>query len=256
MSHLDTLALPDLSDDAFLGEALHVLQPRRGYRAGLDAVLLAASAQIPDGSRVLDVGAGVGVVALCVAHRCPSLEITLVERDPQLAELARRNVERNGLCARLRVIQADVSQPLASSPELLALAESFDWVLSNPPYHASAAGTAASDALKAASHAMPAGGLERWLQFMASMVRPSGTMGIVHKADALDEILFACRRRFGGLNVVPVHPRAEAMANRVIVSGTRGSRAPMKILPGVILHGEDGRFLPAIDAVLRQGDKL
>lgn len=249
-------ALDDVSDDAFLGDALRVLQPRRGYRAGLDAVLLAASLVGLENANVLDVGSGVGVVALCLAHHMPALTVTLVERDPGLADLARKNVERNGMSDRLSVIEADVTQALANSPALHARAESFDVVVSNPPFHDELAGTAAPNPLKAVAHAMPAGNLERWLQFMASMARPSGAMHLIHRADALDEILAACGRRFGHVAVRPIHPRADAQASRVIVTGTKGSRAPPRILPGLVLHAEDGGFQEPIEAVLRRGAAL
>ena len=107
--------------------------------------------------RILDVGAGVGVVGLSVARRVADASVTLVEREPKLAELARGNVERNGLATRVRVIVADVSRRLEDLPELEADAESFDHVLANPPYNAEGAGTVSADALKAAANVMPGG---------------------------------------------------------------------------------------------------
>jgi FkbM family methyltransferase len=104
------------TDDAFLGGALQMLQPQNSYRAGLDAVLLAAAASILPGAgaRVLDVGAGVGVVGLAVARRVADAHVTLVERDPQLAALACANIARNQLADRASLIEADVSRPWAS----------------------------------------------------------------------------------------------------------------------------------------------
>ena len=111
------------TDDAFLGGVLQILQPRTGYRAGLDAVLLAAAAPIVSGkaAHVLDVGAGTGVVGLAVARRIADAHVTLVERDPQLAALAHANIVRNRLSERARLIQADVSQSLWASAQSSAL---------------------------------------------------------------------------------------------------------------------------------------
>ena len=247
-----------VTDDAFLGGGLRILQPKDGYRAGVDAVLLAASASAKAGrrERVLDVGAGVGVVGLAVARRIADAEVVLVERDPRLAELARANIERNGLSQRVRVIEADVEQPLGGQPALVALAESFDHVLANPPFHTQGRGTAAADTTKAAANAMAEGSLIDWSRFLAAMARPSGTAAVIHKAEALAALLAACEGRFGALKVLPIHPRQEAAAIRVIVHGIKGSRAPLCLLPQLTLHGDDNAFRPEIERVLRGGAGL
>ncbi len=204
---------PTTTDDAFLGGALQVLQPQSGYRAGLDAVLLAAAATAGPGTRMLDVGAGVGVVGLAVARRIPDAHVTLVERDPLLADLARANIDRNGLSDRVRLIKADVAQPLGELAELDALAETFDCVLANPPYHAHGRGTAARDAIKANANAMAEGDLDRWVRFMTAMARPGGRAILIHKAEALPELIAACNGRFGELLLV-ADPAARRSARR------------------------------------------
>ena len=244
------------SDDAFLGGRLRIFQPGNGYRAGLDGILLAATVQASAGARVLDVGAGVGVVGLCVAHRLPGVHVTLIERDARLAALARRNVERNGFSARACVVEADVLQPLGASPELAAAAESFDHVVSNPPFLVEGRGTASGDPIKARANAMPEGALDRWARFMAAMLRPAGRIAMIHRAEALPEIFPALAGRFGGAVILPLHARAGEPAFRVLVAAVKGSRAPMELRPGLTLHKADGSFRPAIAAVLRDGAEL
>jgi tRNA1(Val) A37 N6-methylase TrmN6 len=252
------VANPGTSDDAFLGGALNILQPLAGYRAGLDAVLLAAAVPVEEGrgQLVLDVGAGAGVVGLAVARRVADARVTLVERDPGLAGLARANIARNGLSARVRVVEGDVTRPLRELAGLATEAESFDHVLANPPFHAEGRGTAAGDALKAAGHAMPEGNLERWVRFMAAMARPSGTATVIHRAEALGEILEALAGRFGGILVLPVHPRDDKPASRVLVQATKGSRAPLCLLPALVLHDPDQGFRLPVEAILRRGAAL
>jgi tRNA1(Val) A37 N6-methylase TrmN6 len=246
------------TDDAFLGGALQVLQPQDGYRAGLDAVLLAAAAPIEEGCTgcVLDVGAGVGVVGLAVAHRVNDAAVVLVERDPDLVALARANVERNDLSGRVRVVEADVTRPLRELSGLAPLAETFDHVLANPPFHAEGRGTPAGDALKAAGHAMPEGNLDRWVRFMAAMAKPGGTATLIHRAEALGDLLPALSSRFGAIDVFPIHPRDGEPASRVLVQGTKGSRAPLQLLPGLVLHNPDHGFRPELEAILRRGAPL
>src|SRR5918992_814526 len=109
-----------LSEDAFLGGAVTALQPVGGDRAGLDAVLLAAAGSAPAAAseRVLDVGAGVGVVGMCIAARVDNAHVTLLEIEPSLARIARENVARNGLEGRLDVIAADIGATARSHAAL------------------------------------------------------------------------------------------------------------------------------------------
>jgi tRNA1(Val) A37 N6-methylase TrmN6 len=244
------------TEDVFLGGGLSILQPKSGYRAGLDAVLLAAAAPARDGDLVLDAGAGVGVVGLAVARRVPYARVVLVERDSSLAALARRNVEHNDLSERVHVIDADLAGPLAEAAELHAAAESFHHVLANPPFHVEGRGTAAAEPIKAGAHAMPSGDLQRWARFMASMARPGGTATMIHRADALGRILAVLDGRFGAAHVLPIHPRAGEPASRVLVQATKGSRAPLQLRPGLILHNADNSFRPEAEAILRHGAAL
>jgi tRNA1(Val) A37 N6-methylase TrmN6 len=245
-----------LTEDAFLGGALTILQPKAGYRAGLDAVLLAAALRAGANERVLDAGSGVGVAGLAAARRLPEVEVMLVEQDPHLAEIARRNIARNGMSGRARAIAADVTQPLGACAELHALAERFDHVLANPPYIVEGRGTAASHATKAAAHAMPSGDLDRWMRFAASMLRPGGTVTLIHRAEALAEVLAALEGRFGDARVLPVHPFAGNPASRILVRATKASRAPLVLHSPIILHEADRSFRADIDAVLRRGAAL
>ena len=197
-----------------------------------------------------------GVVGLAAARRLPGIEVTLVERDPQFAALARDNVARNGLGTRARVIVADVTRPLQELPDLSGFAESFDHALANPPYNIEAHGTLAAEPLKAAANAMPAGALDRWIRFAAAMLRPAGSLTLIHRPDALAGLLAALCGRFGGVVLLPVHPRAGAPASRLLARAVKGSRAPLELRPGLVLHDAGHGFRPRIEAILRHGAAL
>jgi tRNA1(Val) A37 N6-methylase TrmN6 len=243
-----------VSEDAFLGGALRVLQPVGGYRAGIDAVLLAAAAPVNAAAaeRVLDLGAGVGVVGLCIAARVSETRITLLEFEPRLAGIARENVARNGLEHRVEVISADIVAPARTHAELGLHPGTFTHVVANPPFHVHGRGRLAPDPLKAGAHSMPTGGLERWVQVMARLAGSGGSATLIHRAAALRELLASLEGRFGALKVLPIYPRAGAPAVRVLVQGCKGSRAPLSLRPGLILHGHDNRFLPGVEEILRR----
>ncbi|MGI9475842.1 MAG: tRNA1(Val) (adenine(37)-N6)-methyltransferase [Hyphomicrobiaceae bacterium] len=244
--------------DAFLGGALCMHQPRQGYRAGLDAVLLAASVEAPTSGReqrLLDVGAGVGVVALCAAVRLPGLSVTLVEQSAALCALAEQNIAENSLGGRAGVVRRDIVQPGAASCDQ-PVDNSFDVVASNPPFYDTARHRPSPHALKAASHAMPDAGLDAWVRFMARMTKAGGTAIMIHRTDHLPAMLGAFQRRFGALTLLPLHPRHGEPASRVILRGVKGSRAPLVLCKGICLHGPDNRFTPEIDKVLKTPSPL
>lgn len=246
------------TDDLFLGGALTIRQPRHGYRAGTDAVLLAATLapETSDRGPVLDVGAGVGVIGLCVARRCPSARAVLLERDPGLAALARANVEGNDLTDRVSVVETDLARATAALDAGGIKSESFPVVLANPPYHDDRRSTLAESPLKAASHQMPEDGLEAWARFMCRMAAPGGRAAMIHKSEALSRILETFEGRFGSIAVLPIYARAGEPAIRVIVDGIKGSRAPMQIRPGLVLHTPEQSFVPEVEAIFRHGAPL
>ena len=173
----------DTSRDAFLGGALHLRQPARGYRAGIDPVLLAASCTAEAGDRVMDCGAGVGTVGLCLARRVAGVRVTLVEREPVFAGLARENITSNALGDRVDLLEADVTRPLSTHAELGAKAASFTHVLANPPYADQAHGTRSADPLKDAANTMRAGDLGAWVRFAAAMLQPGGQFTLIHRPE-------------------------------------------------------------------------
>jgi tRNA1(Val) A37 N6-methylase TrmN6 len=182
--------------------------------------------------------------------------VTLLEKEPELARIAAKNVERNGLAARVRVVEGEVGLSAAALRGLGLEEESFDHVMANPPFHEHGAGTLAPDALKAGAHAMPEPDLERWARFMARMAAPGGGATVIHKGEALARLLGVLEGRFGGLKVLPLYPRASAPAHRIIVQGIKGSRALPILLPGFVLHGADDAFTPEAQAILRTGAAL
>ena len=249
---------PEVTDDAFLGGALAILQPRSAYRAGLDAVLLAAAIPVRTGpaERVLDAGSGVGVVGLCIARRCSEARVTLVEIEPRLAALARANAARNGLAQCIDVIEADVAAGGIGYTQTGLAQGHFDHVVANPPYQTDGRASRSPDRLKAQAHGMAGGALDAWLRFLAAAAKSGGTVTLVHRIEALPELLAAMTPRFGALKLLPIHPRDGEPARRLIIQGIKGNRAPLQLLPGLVLHGEGHAFRAPVDAILREGQPL
>jgi tRNA1(Val) A37 N6-methylase TrmN6 len=236
-----------LTEDRLLGGRVRLRQRPDGLRAGHDAVLLAASVPARPGETVLELGCGSGAAFLCLAARVPGLSILAVEREPELAALARANAALNGIGDRVTVIEGDIADP-ALRRALPRLAHGF----ANPPFWS--AGTAPPEALRrAATHAAA---LADWAACLAAAVAPRGSARLILPAARFADglaALAACG--FGSPVLLPLWPRAGVAAKRVILGARRGGRAPARVLPGLVLH-EGERATPAAESVLREGAAL
>ncbi|SPF77651.1 tRNA1(Val) (adenine(37)-N6)-methyltransferase [Pseudoprimorskyibacter insulae] len=250
----DRFADDALTDSAFLGGQVQLLQPKTGYRAGIDPVLLAASVPAKAGDHVLDLGCGGGVAMLCAAARVPGLRIAGVERQAAYADLARRNAARNQTAA--EVVNADLSALPASLRQ-----HQFDHVIANPPYFDPAARTAATDGGKELGLAEDTP-LETWVQIAAKRLRPFGTATFVHRAESAPRLLAAMAAELGSVQLWPLIPRVGRDARLILVRGRKAGKAPFRLHAPLVLHdgaqhlrdGED--YSAKISAVLRNGESL
>jgi tRNA1(Val) A37 N6-methylase TrmN6 len=242
-----------LTEDAFLGGKLRILQPERGYRAGIDAVFLAASIPAQTGDAVFEAGIGAGVASLCVLARTPGIHVTGMEITARYAMMCEENAKRNGFGPNLRVIHADVKEALRKDLAYMPQHGTFAHAFANPPYFEDGKVTASPSLLKAQAHAFGPEDLELWIKVMSAMVCLRGTITLIHRPETLGKILHAMDDRFGDIRVAPLYAREGTAASRVVVQGVRGSKAPMQLLPGLILHGRDNAFTADADAVLREG---
>jgi tRNA1(Val) A37 N6-methylase TrmN6 len=240
------------TEDRWLGGRLMLTQPKRGHRVGTDAALLVAAAGALEG-RIVDVGAGVGAVGLALAQRSSLASVDLLEIDPEAAALAKGNAERNGLQSRTRVLRLDVLNPRERREA--GLAESADCVVTNPPFFDAKTVRASPDTGKARAHVLDSAEasatLANWIRASIAILAPGGRFVMIHRPDALSLILAAVGSRLGALAILPVHPTSGASAHRLLVSGVKGSKAPLRLAPGLVLHGADGQLTAEADALHR-----
>jgi tRNA1(Val) A37 N6-methylase TrmN6 len=242
------------TEDAVLGGRLRLRQPRRGHRVGHDAILLAAATPARAGEHVVDLGAGVGSAGLALAARVPGTTVTLVEIDPGLAALAAENAQRNGLAA--RALTLDVRAPARAFAAAGLPPEKVARVMMNPQFTDPARHRASPDRQRRVAHAAPRDSLPRWVQTAARLLRPRGTLSLIFNADGLADVLRALEGAFGAMVILPVHGKAGEGAIRVLVRATKGSGAPLALLPGLVLNDRAGRPTAEAEAVLRAGAVL
>lgn len=241
-----------ITTDGLLDGRVHLLQPAEGYRVAIDPVLLAAAVPAGSGESVLDAGMGTGAAALCLATRVLDCAIVGIERTRPLQRLASRSVELNGMTGRIDPVLGDIAHP---PPRLTAGV--FDHVMTNPPFLSAATTTPPPAAGRASAHVESDLDLAGWIAACLRMLRPKGTLTLIHRADRLDDILAALSGRSGDIVVFPLWPNAGAKAaKRVIVQARKGMHGPLLLVRGLVLHYLDGSYTPAADAVLRRGEGL
>ena len=272
----------EITRDALLDGQVTLRQHAAGYRVAMDPVLLAASVPAAAGEAVLDVGAGVGAAMLCLARRVPGIKISGVEVQSELVHLAAENIADNGLAERLEVMVGDLQRP---PPRLVP--RSFDHVMANPPYFEAGRVRASGKDEKATANIEGAGGLGAWVEYCLSMVRPGGTITMTHRTDRLAELLALLGDKAGDLVIFPLWPHdpfatregagdaatgdtkdaahnaadeagaaLPVAAKRVIVQATAGTKGPLRLAAGLVLHKANGNPTKAANSVLRHGNAL
>jgi tRNA1(Val) A37 N6-methylase TrmN6 len=222
------------TQDQFLNGRMILKQPAKGHRIGLDAMLLAEFA--PKGAQyIADLGAGVGAVGIAYALNNLDVKVVLVERDGEIALLAQENVKLNGLEARVSVCEVDLFAPAKTRELAGLLPRMVDMVLTNPPFLSANNARVSPNDKRRAAHVLEGGTLDDWLRAAAHILKPSGVLCMIHRADALHDILNALQGRFGGVEITPVYTDEAQPASRVLVKAVLGSRKKLEIIPALVL---------------------
>jgi tRNA1(Val) A37 N6-methylase TrmN6 len=233
----------ETTEDGLLGGRIRLLQPRRGYRVAVDAVLLAAAVDARPGERVLDLGCGVGAVALCLAARVPGIDLVGVELQEALAGLAQRNVELNGMEKRVQIVRHDIAAPLPAD------LGAFDHVVTNPPYLAAAVADLPPDRAKALATVESSANLARWLGVAIDALKSGGTLTLIHRADRQAEI----ERHLAATDLTV---KCLPDAGRVLIRAGLGGPRARRVSPPLALHRPGGGYSDEAEAVLRHAAPL
>ena len=224
--------------DAILGGRIRVIQPRNGYRFSLDSILLARFVSVRSRDRVLELGAGAGVISLAVAALHPPCEIIALEIQPELVAMIRRNVELNGVDS-IRAIAAD----LRKLTDAKVPRESFDVVVANPPYRASNAGRVSPHAARRIARSESSATLEDFIAAASRYTRRGGRAAFVLAADRSAELISLLREHhLEPKRIRFVHPYSGASATTILIEARRNGGVEVAIEPPLIVFDSPGVY--------------
>jgi len=241
---------PNTTFDGLLNRRVMLEQPATGYRVAMDTVFLAAAVPALEGDRVLDIGCGGGGVFLCLACRVPNIKGVGIEIQKEMADLCRRNIERNVFAVGFSIRQQDVT----TLPD--DMKGIFDHALMNPPYHEDVRHDASPDKTKQTSNTEKTGDLALWIASAALALKSSGTITIIHRADRSSEILSLLKTSFGDIEVLPLLPKKGDKPKRAIYRARKDVPFSIKECQPISLHEASGKYTEEAEAILRHGNGI
>lgn len=232
-----------------LNKQVRLKQAKNGFRTSMDSVMLAAACPIRAGQSLLDIGCGVGSAGLCVLYRVGDITLTGVDIQQDHIDLARDNAVLNAMVGKASFICSDIRD--------FKHEKGFHHVICNPPYleagahlrsphHAKATAMGHHDDIKT----------KDWIIHAARLLRPEGTLTMVHEAGKMDKILQAMVGCFGAIEIIPLWPREGKAAKRMIVRAVKGRKSPLALHSGLILHDADGGYTVEAEGILREAKGL
>jgi tRNA1(Val) A37 N6-methylase TrmN6 len=240
----------ELTIDYLLGGRIKFQQPKDGFRVAIDSVFLAAAVSAKENEIVLDVGAGVGAASLCLATRLQNVRVIGVELLREYVRLGYENAKMNNLNFKIEFLQGDLMRP----PPRLA-ASTFDHVMANPPYHEELNNASPVLYKAKANHEGPTG-LAQWARFCLLMAKPKGIITMVHKMERIDELLALVHGKVGNINIFPLWAGKNKEAKRFIFQGVKGAHGGTRLLPGIQLHEENGKYTSDAENILRHAQGI
>ena len=242
----------ELTNDGFIGGKINLLQPKKGFRTSIDALLLAGATPVRSHQQVLELGSGGGIASLVLSTREKSIFVTGVEKDPFMVELAKYNACQNGLKNRVKFVLADVIK----GPKDLKK-DSFDHVMANPPYMQKGVGNTSPYPMKVMATVEGEATLEDWVKYAIQAVRPGGSLVFIHRPERISELIDFLAPEVSEFNVIEVFPRNDSQApKRCLVRARKGKYVSTIKYCRLVLHHNDGSFRPEVKAILEKGKAI
>ena len=215
-----------------------IIQKKKGFCFGMDAVLLSGFAQVKEGEVAVDLGTGTGIIPILLEAKTNGKHFTGLEIQEEVAEMAGRSVRLNQLEDRVDIVRGDIKE----ASRLFGKA-SFDVVTSNPPYMNDNHGLKNPDLPKAIARHEVFCTLDDVCREASLLLKSGGRFYMVHRPHRLVEIITALKTyKLEPKRMKLVHPFVDKEANMVLIEAVRGGRSMMKVEAPIIVYREPGVY--------------
>ena len=215
-------------DPTYLREyGLTIFQPSEGYRFSVDSLILARFVRTRKRDKILELGAGCGVISLILAKINPYTSITAIEIQTQLTGLFKKNVSVNGLEEQITVIEGDINRIREIIP-----AGVFDHVVANPPFRSHKTGRLCRNVHEARARHELLTSLENVLDATRYALKPGGRVSLIYSADLLTKLVYFMReKRLEPKRMQFIHPSPDTKARMAVVEGVKDAGEELLVLP-------------------------
>jgi tRNA1Val (adenine37-N6)-methyltransferase len=247
MDRSASLIHDDETVESLFGGRLKILQKKKGYRYTIDSILLAHFVELKEEERLLELGAGSGVISLVLAFRNPSIRITGIEIQESLAGMAERSVALNGLDGRVEIFHGD-----AGNAGDFVEARSFDVAVFNPPYRKVGSGRVNPREEKALARHEVAGSVTDFLRAAAHALKPGGRACLIYPCSRMVEAIHQMRvKKLEPKRLRMVHSRPGSRGDFILVEGIKGGGEELSVLPPLLIYDENGGYSVELESLFR-----
>ena len=216
---------------------IQVTQPVTGHRFTLDSILLADFCRVKPGERVLEAGAGTGIISLLLAKKHPRAAFIAIEVQPSLASLCEQNITSNSLAGRMQIVQKDLRRIGKT-----LVPGSLSVIVVNPPYIKEGCGRTSPDRSRQTARQAQTASLGSWLN-LRRYLKNGGRYSLIFPAARLAELVTAMRKRaLEPKRLRLVHPYADRPASLALVEAVKGGRTGVEVLAPLIVHDRGGGY--------------
>jgi len=233
----------DLTRNNILDGEVALYQPKQGFRIGMDSILLASS--VNKYTKCIEFGTGSGIILVYLSKKFPDSKILGVEKNIDLVNLAKKNLKEN----KITEISAEVIQnDLDDDSFLKQNNNEYDRVIMNPPYFSPNKVLISKNSYKISSRYEY--DISKWFLAAYKKLKHRGYLNFIFRTENLDLILSILYPKWGEIKIYPLWPKKNIKSKLMIIQAKKNVKAGLQILPGLVLHNNDGSYTKACNNIL------